>query len=77
MNIHEIVTGVLALFCGYFCGLGYGYRAANREYKDEIDKAVAAMAKGGALLERMRNRLRARRIIEMRSQLGKTGDERG
>lgn len=76
MTIHEVLTTILALLCGYFCGLGYGYRTANREYKAEINKACEAMAKGGALLERMRNRLRARRIIEMRQQLGK-GAEHG
>lgn len=71
MTIHEVVMTALALLCGCFWGLGYGYRTANREYKAEIDKACAAMAKGGVLLERMRNRLRARRIIEMKQQLGR------
>jgi hypothetical protein len=75
MNIHEVITGVLALFCGYFAGLGYGYRTANREYKEAVDGAVETMQRGSKVIEKLRQRLVAKRIIEMK-QLGKSAEQR-
>ena len=43
MTLHEIVTVVLTLGCGYFCGQATGYRQANREYKAAVDGAVESL----------------------------------
>jgi hypothetical protein len=74
MNVHEIVTIVLCLLCGFYCGLANGYRQANREYRAAIDGAVEAMQRGGETIAWLRQRLVAKRIIELRAK-GKSGSQ--
>lgn len=74
MNIHEIVTVALGIFAGFFCGQATGYRQANREYKAAVDGAVEAMQNGAKIIEKLRQRLVAKRIVAIK-QLGKP-DER-
>jgi hypothetical protein len=60
MNTYEIVTGVFALSCGYFCGLGYGYRTVNREYTAAGDAAGETIQCGSRTIENLRQSLRGR-----------------
>jgi hypothetical protein len=54
---------------GYFAGLGYGYRRANREYKAAIDQATKDYREASRLVQSMRNRLIAARWLKRRQAL--------
>lgn len=69
MNWTHFVDIALALACGYFWGLGRGYQTANREYKATIDGACETLAKGSKCIEKLRERLRSRTILNMRTEL--------
>lgn len=66
---HYIQLG-LALLTGYFCGSGIGYRRANKEYKRSVDQACNDYREAARIITKLRTRLSARRIIEMKAKLG-------
>lgn len=69
MSEREIFYVVaLALLCGYGWGYGFGLRRANKDYKPHIDRACEDYRHAAHMIEKMRNRLRAARIIELKKR---------
>ena len=64
---HDAWTVLFALIAGLSTGYSMGLRASNRDYRKYIDKAGASCDEASRIITKLRNRIQARRILEMKT----------
>lgn len=74
MNWEALIAAFSLVLIGYLLGSARATSKVSREYRKAIDRACDDYREAARIIQKLRNRLAARRIVLLKQQV-KTSDE--